>query len=168
MRKLTLSGDVDTSSNERIFVWPDEDTSYMKLIWKFPTKKYKSGFHILGSRYHPVGDFDRPDVLLPDESLRIYETRNGFRVFFTGRYNVDLNSFFDEVDAMGGDPLYSRFARQRKYFAMRLEPKELPVPEPHAVTRFIEQTAPPLPEWQKLIDFHDQITNAHDPNAILV
>lgn len=169
MRQWTLAGDLDlATSDPKFFVWPESDTSYMKLIWKFPTKKYRSGFHILGSRYHPVGDFDTPDVVLPGESLRIYETRHGFRVFFTGRYNVDLDSMFDELDAMGGDPLYSKFARQRRYYAMRVEPKELPVPNPHAITRFVEQTGKPLPEWEMLIDYHDKLTNAHDPNAVLV
>lgn len=164
-----MNADVDTTTrNPHFYVWPDEDTSYMKMIWKHPTKKYPSGFHILGSRYHPVGDFDRPDILLPSESLRIYETRNGFRVFFTGRYNVNLDSMFNELDAMGGDPLYSKFARQRKYFAMRVEPKSLPAPTPFSIARFVEQTGSPLPEWERLIDYHDQLVNAHDKNSFLV
>lgn len=164
-----MNADVDTSTNDpKFYIWPDGDTTYMKMIWKHPTKKYPSGFHILGSRYHPIGDFDRPDVLLPRESLRIYETRNGFRVFFTGRYNVDLDSMFDELDSMGGDPLYSKFARQRRYFASRVEPKELPAPEPWSVTRLVEQTGEPLPEWIKFIEKHDQLTNAYAQGTFLV
>lgn len=164
-----MNADVDTTtSNPKFYVWPEDDTSYMKMIWKHPTKKYPSGFHILGSRYHPIGDFDRPDVLLPRESLRIYETRNGFRVFFTGRYNVSLDAMFDELDEMGGDPLYSKFARQRRYFASRVEPKELPAPEPWSVTRLVEQTGEPLPEWVKFIERHDRLTNAYAQGTFLV
>lgn len=164
-----MTPDLDrTSDNPQFFVWPESDTSYMKMIWKFPTRKYPSGFHILGSRYHPVGDFDRPDVSLPDESLRIYETRHGYRVFFTGRYNVNLDSMFDELDAMGGDPLYSKFARQRRYFAMRVEPKDQPAPSPFAIARLVEQTGEPLPEWKRMIEYHDALVNAFDSSAVLV
>ena len=80
-----------SGNNTQFYVWPESDQSYMKLIWKYPTQKYPGGFHVLGSRYHPVGDFDRPDIRLPNEPLRIYETQHGFRVFFTGRYDVDLD-----------------------------------------------------------------------------
>lgn len=169
MNRFRLNADVDTFSGDPgFYVWPEEDTSYMKVVWKHPTKKYPHGFHVLGSRYHPVGDFDRPDILLPSESLRIYETRNGFRVFFTGRYNVDRDSMFDELDRMGGDKLYSKYARRRRYFAMRIEPKSYPAPTPFAVARFVEQTGTPLPEWERLIEYHDSAVNAHDPNAVLV
>lgn len=164
-----LRPDTDVAvGDQRFYVWPDGDTSYMKLVWKHPTPKYPDGFHVLGSRYHPVGDFDRPDILLPGESLRIYETRNGFRVFFTGRYNVDRDAMFDELDAMGGDRLYSKYARRRRYYAMRVEPKRLPAPVPFAIARFVRQTGTPLPEWERLIARHDELTNAHHPTAFLV
>lgn len=168
-RPWRMNPDVDVASgNANFFVWPESDNSYMKVVWKYPTKKYASGFHVLGSRYHPVGDFDRPDVQLPDESLRIYETRNGFRVFFTGRYNVPFNPMLDELDALGGDRMYSRFARQRRYYASRLDPKELPAPEPWSVTRFVQQIGTPLPEWSDFIAFHDERTNALVPGTFLV
>jgi hypothetical protein len=150
------------------FIWPDEDTSYVKLIWKHPTRKYPSGFHIFGTRYHPIGDFDREDVRLPDEPMRIYETRNGFRVFFTGRYNVNLNSMFDELDAMGGDPLYSKYARMRKYYACRIEPKSRPAPAHFSIARLLNETGPCLPEWRKFIEMHDQATNALATHTELV
>lgn len=157
-----------TSDNPKFYVWPESDTSYMKLVWKQPTKKYPSGFHVLGSRYHPVGDFDRSDIRLPNESVRVYETRHGFRVFFTGRYNPDLDAMFDELDALGGDPLYSKYARRRRYYASRVEPKELPCPSPWSVCRLLEQVGTPLPEWEKFIEFHDQRTNALAQGTFLV
>lgn len=162
------SGMIPTHDSNKFYVWPEDDTSYMKLIWKHPTAKYPSGFHVLGSRYHPVGDFDRPDIMLPRESVRIYETRNGFRVFFTGRYNVPLDPMFDELDQMGGDRLYSKYARKRRYFAMRVEPKSRPTGYPFAVARLVDQVGAPLPEWEELISYHDQLVNAHHPNAFLV
>jgi len=167
--RFRMTADVDTTTGDsKFYVWPEEDHSYMKVVWKHPTKKYPYGFRILGSRFHPVGDFDRPDIMLPGESLRIYETRNGFRVFFTGRYNVDRDAMFDELDAMGGDPWYSKFARQRRYFAMRIEPTMLPVPTPFAIARLVGQAGTPLPEWERLIEYHDQAVNALDPHAVLV
>lgn len=167
--EFRLNADLDTASqNPQFYVWPEDDTSYMKLIWKHPTKKYPSGFHILGSRYHPVGDFDRPDIRLPDEPMRIYQTRHGYRVFFTGRYNTNINSMFDELDALGGDPLYSKFARQRRYFACRIEPKEMPAPEPWSICRLVGENGGPLPEWEKFIAYHDQATNALAPDTFLV
>jgi hypothetical protein len=163
-----MPGNTDLSTNRKFFIWPDEDTAYMKLIWRYPSKKYPSGFHVLGSRYHPVGDFDRPDVLLPRESLRIYETRNGFRVFFTGRFNTNLDSMFDELDQLGGDPLYSKYARQRRYYACRVDPKTNPAPDPWSVCRLVEQVGEPLPEWREFIEFHDAQTNALAEGTFLV
>jgi hypothetical protein len=150
------------------FVWPDEDTSYVKLILKQPTKKYPAGFHLLGTRYHPIGDFDREDVKLPNEPMRIYKTRNGFRVFFTGRYDVNLDSMFDELDAMGGDPLYSKYARMRRYYACRIEPKFPPAPTNFSITRLVAETGPCLPEWREFIKIHDEATNALATHTVLV
>lgn len=158
----------DSARMKNFFVWPDDDYSYVKLIWKHPTPKYPQGFHVLGTRFHPIGDFDREDVRLPDEPLRIYKTLNGWRVFFTGRYNVDVNSMFDELDALGGDPLYSKYARMRKYFAMRIEPKVVPTPFPGSIAKLVEAQGTPHPEWERLIEIHDQLVNAHDPNSVLV
>jgi len=157
-----------TAGEPEFFVWPEADTSYMKLIWKYPSPKYPSGFHVLASRYHPIGDFDRPDIRLPDEPLRVYKTRNGFRVFFTGRHNPDLNTMFDELDFLGGDALYSKYARIRRYYAARIGPKEMPCPYPWAVCRLVGQTGKPLPEWERLIRFHDEKTNALAPGTFLV
>lgn len=152
----------------KYYVWPDDDFTYVKMIRKHGTNKYPHGFRILGTRFHPVGDFDRDDVRLPDEPLRIYKTMHGWRVFFTGRYNVDLDRTLDEFDSMGGDPVYSEYARLRKYFAMRIDPKVIPAPYPSAVARFVGETGEPRPEWMKLISMHDRLVNAHDPTAILV
>jgi hypothetical protein len=163
-----MSQNIDIATRRKFFIWPDEDTSYMKMIWRYPSKKYTNGFHILGSRYHPVGDFDREDIMMPNEPLRIYKTRNGFRVFFTGRYNVNVDSMFDELDSLGGDPLYSKYARVRRYYACRVEPKFAPVPENFSVTRLLEETGPCLPEWRKFIETHDEITNALAPDTVLV
>lgn len=159
---------VDIVTKQKFFVWPDEDTAYMKMIWKYPTKKYPQGFHILGSRYHPVGDFDRDDIMMPNEPMRIYKTRNGFRVFFTGRYNVNMDSMFDELDDLGGDPLYSKYARVRRYYACRVEPKFLPVPENFSVTRLIGKTGSCLQEWERFIETHDELTNALSTDTVLV
>jgi hypothetical protein len=167
MSPFQHSADLD-DSNQKFFVWPDNDYSYMKMIWKQPTRKYPDGFHVLGSRFHPIGDFDNPNVMLPDEPMRIYKTQKGFRVFFTGRYDVDRNAMFDELDAMGGDKLYSKFARFRRYFASRVEPKSLPAPDGYAVTQFLEETGSARPEWKDLIETHDRLTNAYAPDAILV
>jgi hypothetical protein len=169
MKNFILRPDTDVSNPEqKFFTWPDEDTSYMKMIWKSPTLKYPSGFHVLGTRYHPIGDFDHPDVMLPDEPMRIYQTRNGYRVFFTGRYDVDRDAMFQELDAMGGDRLYSKLARTRRYFASRVEPKQLPAPDNYAITRLVAETGPARSEWREFIDYHDQLTNAHSPDAVLV
>lgn len=160
--------DLLADSKPGYFVWPDGDTSYMKMVFRYPDEKYPGGFHVLGSRYHPVGDFDDPGVVLPAESLRIYKTANGWRVFFTGRHNVDVNSMFDELDAMGGDKLYSLYGRRKKYFAMRVEPKTPHPPGNWGVTRLLEQTGTPRPEWEKLIAEHDRLTRALEPGTILV
>ena len=149
-------------------IWPDEDTSYMKIIWKNPTENHPYGFHVLGTRYHPIGDFDSPDAILPNEPLRIYQTRNGFRVFFTGRYNVDRDAMFDELIGMGGDERYSKFGKNRRYFASRIEPKNFPTPENYAVARFVSESFQALPEWKELIEYHDAMTNAHSQDSILV
>mgnify|MGYP006274870187 CR=1 FL=1 len=150
------------------FVWPDDDTSYMKMVFRYPDERYPAGFHVLGSRYHPVGDFDDPGVKLPKESLRIYKTAHGWRVFFTDRYNVNVSSMFDELDSLGGDKLYSRYGRRKKYFAMRVDPKVPTPPKNWAVTKLIEQVGTPRPEWQSLISEHDRLTRALEPGTILV
>ena len=169
MKNFILAPDTDMAHPEqKFFTWPDEDTSYMKMIWKSPTRKYPHGFHVLGSRYHPIGDFDSPNALLPNEPMRIYQTKNGFRVFFTGRYNVNRDAMFEELDAMGGDKLYSKLARTRRYFASRVEPKNLPAPDNYSVTRFLEETGPARPEWKDFIEYHDQLTNAYSLDSILV
>lgn len=168
MKSIGMYSDDVLAPMQKFFIWPESDTSYMKIIWKGPTDKYPYGFNVLGSRYHPIGDFDSPTARLPDEPLRIYQTQNGFRVFFTGRYDVDRDSMFDELDVMGGDILYSRFGKKRGYYSSRLQPKNPPAPENYAVTRFLSETGPALPQWQQLIEYHDFVTNAHSPDAILV
>jgi len=169
MKDFIVSSDIDVSNpKQKFFVWPEDDTSYMKMVWKSPTPKYPYGFHVLGSRYHPIGDFDHPNAMLPDEPMRIYQTRHGYRVFFTGRYDVDRDSMFDELVAMGGDRLYSKLGRTRRYFTARVEPKELPAPNHYAIVRLLVETAPARPEWKDYIEYHDQLTNAHSPDAELV
>jgi hypothetical protein len=158
----------DGLNQKHFFVWPDEDTSYVKLIYKHPTKKYPFGFRIFGTKYHPIGDFDSQDIRLPNESMRIYQTLNGYRVFFTDRFNVDINSMFDELDAMGGDPSYSKYARIRKYYACRIEPKTQNPPPNFSVARLIDVTGPSLPEWERFIEMHDQACNALDMSSVLV
>jgi len=158
----------DSAIMKNFYIWPDEDTSYVKLIWKYPTPKYPHGFHILGTRYHPIGDFDRDDISLPDEPMRIYKTMNGWRVFFTGRHNVDVNTMFDELDTLGGDPLYSKYARKRRYFAVRVEPKMVPTPSPSSVALLMGENGKPLPEWEKFIAMHDEMVNAHATDSVLV
>ena len=150
------------------FVWPDEDTSYVKLIWKHPTEKYPAGFHLLGTKYHPVGDFDREDVKLPNEPMRIYKTRNGFRVFFTSRHDVNVNSMFDELVALGGDKMYSKYGKMRKYYACRIEPKFPPVPTNFSIARLVAETGPCLPEWREFVKIHDEATNALATHTVLV
>lgn len=160
--------DLLESGEPGYFVWPDGDTSYMKMVFRFPSEQYPHGFHVLGSRYHPVGDFDDPGVTLPAESLRIYKTAHGWRVFFTDRYDVNVGSMFDELDAMGGDKLYSRYGRRKKYFAMRVEPKTRPAPPNWAVTSLLEQTGRIRPEWARLIAEHDTRTRALERGTVLV
>jgi hypothetical protein len=153
---------------KNFFVWPDGDDSDVKLIWKHPTPKYPRGFHVLGSKKHPIGDFDREDVLLPDEPLRIYKTMNGYRVFFTGRYKPDVNAMFDELDSLGGDPLYSKYARMRRYFAVRIEPKCVPPTDNYAIAKLVAEQGDTHPGWMRFIDIHDQLCNSNDPDAVLV
>ena len=162
------SDDEISEPSQKFFIWPEPDNSYMKVIWKSPTQKYPHGFNVLGSRYHPIGDFDSTTAVLPNEPLRIYKTQKGFRVFFTGRYDVDRDSMFDELDARGGDRLYSRFGKTRGYFSSRLQPKSLPTPSNYAVARFLYDTGEARPEWKQLIEYHDSVTNAYSPDAILV
>ena len=168
MNPIGIYPDDPSSPLQKFFIWPESDTSYMKIIWKGPTDKYPHGFHVLGSRYHPIGDFDSPNARLPDEPLRIYQTRNGFRVFFIGRYDVDRDSMFDELDAMGGDRLYSRFGKKRGYYSSRIEPKDLPAPQNYSVARFLFESGTAVPQWQQLIEYHDFVTNANSPDAVLV
>lgn len=142
------------------YYWPSKDTDSMKLIWKEPTPRYPYGFHVLASRYHPIGDFDTPELPnLPKESLRIYKTKSGFRIFFTGRYNVEMEPMLKELDAMGGDQTYSRVSFLRGYYAVRVQPKRL-VDQPVAVARFLRQEGTPLPAWNEFIARHDELTNA--------
>jgi hypothetical protein len=162
------SNDEAFDPSEKFLTWPDSDESYMKIIRKSPTKQHPYGFHVLGTRYHPIGDFDTPEAILPNEPLRIYQTKNGFRVFFTGRYDVDRDAMFDELDAMGGDMLYSKFGKSRRYFASRIEPKTLDAPRNHAVTKLLSEIGTPLPQWRQLIEYHDSVTNAYSLDAILV
>ena len=158
----------EVSIQEKFYTWPKSDTSYMKVIRKLPNERYPKGFHLMGSRYHPIGDFDEPGVLLPAESLRIYKTIHGYRVFFTNRYNVDIDSMFDELDALGGDPLYSKYGRRRGYFACRIEPKSEVYGDRYAIAHLLEQTGKPLPEWAHFIKMHDQACNATELDAPLV
>jgi len=157
-----------TEPSPRYFVWPEHDRSYMKTIFRHPSTQYPHGFHVLGSRFHPIGDFDNPGVHLPAEPLRIYRTAHGWRVFFIGRHDVNVDDMFDELDALGGDPLYSRYGRKKRYFAMRVDPKTHPVPPNWAVTSLVEQTGPLRPEWERLVSRHDALTRALEKNTVLV
>ena len=149
------------------YIWPNGDQTYMKLIRRRASKLYPDGFTLLGSKFHPVGDFDSEDAKLPSEPLRIYKTKNGYRVFFINRFNPDLNSMFDELKAMGGDPFYSKCGKERGFYACRISPKSLVLTDRVAVTHLIRQTGEALPEWENFIQYHDVATNAFDLDAPL-
>jgi hypothetical protein len=74
----------------------------------------------------------------------------------------------DELLEMGGDPRYSKFVKMRRYYGCRVDPKTESDSNGFAVTRFLSETAPGLPEWSEFIEIHDRMTNAHDVSAILL
>lgn len=148
------------------YVWPSDDDAYMKMIRK--TRPDGFQFRILGSRFHPIGDFDSPNATLPDEPARVYQTANGLRVFFVGRYGEPPGSFLEELVSYGGDPTYARICRARGYYACRVDPKTPTFGEDYAVTRLLGQTGEARPEWAKFIEHHDDITNALATHATLV
>lgn len=148
------------------YVWEPSDSDYFKIILK--EKPPHTRFRLIGTRQHPVGDFDGELVSLPDEPVRVYRTRNGNRVFFTGRYGEPPGDFLQSLVAHGCDPLYANICRERGFYAMRVDPKEPPPGLGYAVTRFVGQWGGVLPAWEKLIAVHDSMTHAHDPNTVLV
>ena len=154
----------------RYYIWPDEDKSYYKLIWRYPCERY-DGFHVLGTRYHPIGDFDGEEFPhLPDEPARVYRTRKGFRVMYVGRITDsrdELMRMFDVMDEMGGDKLYTKYARKRGYYAARLEPKYPSPKVVNSVARLIFQQGDTHPQWEKLIQIHDSWTHPFDLNSVL-
>ena len=154
----------------RYYIWPDEDRSYYKLIWRYPCERY-DGFHVLGSRFHPFGDFDGEEFPhLPDESVRVYRTRGGYRVLYTDRITDTrdkMMSMFDTLDELGGDKLYTKYARKRGYFAARLEPKYPSPKVRNSVARLVFHQGEPLPQWEKIIELHDSWVHPFDINSVL-
>lgn len=149
-----------------IYIWPEGDTSAYKFIYRDPDNHY-SGFRIIGTRYHPVADFDEEGFVIPDEPFRLYKTQKGYRGFFVGRYAPDLDSMLDEMVMRGADPIYAKYCRRKRYYAMRIDPK---YPDPKSnlsVARLVMSQGEPLPEWGEIIDLHDRFTNAHEKFSVL-
>ena len=150
------------------FVWPAGDNDYMKIILK--EKPNGHSFRLIGTRLHPIGDFDDGHgMTLPDEPARIYRTRNGHRVFFTGRHGEPPGEFLGNLVAHGCDPRYAEICRKRGFYAVRVDPKE-PASDfaPFAVTRLLGQSGIILPEWQRLIAVHVAMTRALDAGTVMV
>lgn len=154
----------------KYFIWPDEDRSRYKLIWRYPCERY-DGFHVLGTRFHPIGDFDGEDPPpVPNEPYRLYRTRGGYRVLYTGRVTLDRKNMmetFDILDEMGGDKLYTKYARKRGYFAARLEPKYPSPKVVNSVARLVAYEGTPHPEWEDIIRLHDSWVHPYDRHAVL-
>lgn len=151
------------------YQWPPWDDSYMKLILK--EKQGGNSFRLIGTRLLPVGDFDGDGhaMSLPDEPARIYRTRNGYRVFFTGRYGEPPGQFLESLLPLGCDPMYVKICQKRGFYSMRVDPKEPVEPFlPVSVTRLVAQFGIILPEWQRLISVHDGMTRALDAKTVLV
>lgn len=148
------------------FVWPPGDGDYMKIILK--EKRDGSRFRILGSRVHPMGDFDTPGLPGFSEPTRVYRTSKGWRIFFTGRYGEPPGAFLRELADAGGDPIYARACQERGYYSARLDPK-IPVSGMgFSVCHLTAQEGSVLPEWERLIAVHDEITNALATGTVLV
>ena len=149
-------------------VWDPGDSSYMKMI--YARRADGTGFRVLASRFHPIGDFDSPGSSLPPgEPARIYKTSKGFRVFFTGRHGEPPGGFLESLIPHGLDPLYAKICRDRGYYAVRVDPK---VPDPTggsgAVATLLAQSGRILPEWGELISNHDGMCGVFSDPAILV
>jgi hypothetical protein len=143
----------------KFYIWPEDDYSSYKILDRKPDK-YWGGFAILGTRFHPIGDFDTDEFVVPDEPCRIYQTRKGYRIFFTGRYAPDLDLMLDELIERGGDPLYSKYCRKKRYYAARLDPKYESLTGNPCVTRLVMAQGTPLEPWNEIISLHDDWTGA--------
>jgi hypothetical protein len=148
------------------YIWPDWDMSPYKFIYRKPDNSY-GGFRIIGTRFHPVADFDGGEFMIPDEPFRLYRTQKGYRGFFTGRYAPDIDLMLDEMVARGADPVYAKYCRLKRYYAMRIDPK-YPDRRPNfSVTQFVMEQGHSLPEWEEIINLHDRLTNAHEKFSVL-
>lgn len=151
---------------KKVFIWPDWDDSQYKIIYRNRDGFY-GGFRLIGTKFHPVGDFDGEKPFIPDEPYRLYKTQKGYRGFFTGRYAPDLDATLEEMKAMGADPLYVKYCGRKRYYAMRVDPKFLDPSSRIGVARLVFSQGTPLPEWDKIIALHDEMTNANDKLATL-
>ena len=147
-------------------LWEPGDDAYMKMILRElgNGKTYRN----LGTRLHPIGDFDSPGARIPGEPARVYRTARGLRVFFIGRYGEPPGDFLESLVDLGCDPLYSKMCRQRGYYAARVDPKIPGYPGNTAVTALVGQTGEAHPGWDRFIRFHDELTRALEPGTILV
>ena len=146
--------------------WDTGDDAYMKLI----LRERDSGqtYRILGTRLHPIGDFDSPGARIPGEPARVYRTARGLRVFFIGRYGEHPGQFLESLVPFGCDPVYSKLCRERGFYAVRVDPKTPGYPGNTAVAALVGQTGEAHPGWDRFIRFHDELTRALESGTILV
>lgn len=150
------------------YVWPEGDTTPYRIIQK-PVGRAWGAFKILGSQIFPVGDFDngRPNLREPN---RAYQTSKGWRIFYTGRVNPNLDAMLETMVNDGCDTMYADIAKRRRYYASRIEPKyaDPTLGESSAVTRFVEEQGTRNSAWDEFIAIHDEWTGAHNNAEVLI
>ena len=154
------------------YVWPDEDSSFYKIIHK-PAGKMWGAFDVIGSKIHPMGDFDNGIVPNLNEPHRVYQTRKGYRVFYTGRYNPPFLPTLHEMWDQGADKSYLKNAKYRKYYAARVSPKYTDdlVNNPgssYSIVKLVYDTGEAHPGWTDFIAAHDELTNATGQSELIV
>ena len=144
--------------------WQDGDATPYRIIDEYPRRAFK----IVGSQIFPIADFDkgRPNL---SEPSRVYKTANGWRIFYTGRFNPNLDEMLQVMLSDGCDPLYVKFAKKRRYYSSRIEPKiRAERGLTSSVTRFVEEQGTRNSAWDEFIAFFDERTGAHSGAEMLV
>jgi len=141
--------------------WQDGDDTPYRIVDKYP-------FKIVGSQLFPIADFDkgRPNLSEPN---RVYQTTKGWRIFYTGRFNPNLDEMLETMLKDGCDPLYVRFAKRRRYYSSRIDPKIRPEQgSSYCVARFVKEHGTRNSAWDEFIAFFDERTGAHNGAEMLI
>ena len=142
------------------YVWPKGDKAPWRIIQK-PAGKAWGAFKILGTQMFPIGDFDEGIPRL-NEPHRIYKTHKGYRVFYTGRVDPDLDAMLAVMKRNGADETYCDIASRRRYYAARIEPKYPSAKNNDwAICQLVAEYGQRNTAWNEIINIHDMETGIY-------